>query len=174
MVPQHLWDHASKSFITDGYEAFTGIIKVEIGGMRQKSSTKTENVPVSSFLIFGFAGGNFAVANRDTKTQKPLVPWAGIFLPNNENEVSYTLSLFNSEESEQWMPNVIHRVREIILARLDEGRPTPTMCELGVFFVNVVASGGISQVERAIRVFLSTEMKETPDHSIYVMRLNIE
>jgi hypothetical protein len=174
MVPQHLWDHASKTFITDGYKAFTGIIEVETSGMRQKSSTKIDNVTVSFFLVFGFAGGSFTVTNRDNKTQKPLVPWAGIFLPNDKDDVCYTLSLFNSEESEQWMPHVIHKVRERILARLDEGRPIPTMCELGVFLVDFSERGVISQVERAIKVVLSMEMKETPDHSIYLMKLNIE
>ena len=149
MVPQHLWDHASKTFITDGYEAFTGIIKVVTSGMWQKSSGQIDNVTVSSFLVFGFAGGNFAVANRDNKTQKPLVPWAGIFLSNVEND---PLLLFNSKDSEQWMPHVMHTVRETILARFNEGRPAPKICELGVFFVNFVAPRAISQVERAIRV----------------------
>jgi hypothetical protein len=173
MVPQHLWDHASKTFITDGYEAFTGIIKIETSGMRQKSSTKIDNVSVSFFLVFGFVGGNLAVANRDNKTQKSLEPWAGI-LPTNDDDISRTLSWFNGEESEQWMPHVIHKFRERILPLLDLGHLLLIEHELGFFLVDFHELGRISQVERAIKVFLTTEMKETPDHSIYVMRLSIE
>jgi hypothetical protein len=173
MVPQHLWDHASKTFITDGYEAFTGIIKIKTSGMRQRWSTKIDNVIVSSFLIFGLWGGDLGVANRDNKTQK-LVPWAAIFSMDGDNKIYNMLSLLNSEESEQWKPHGIHKVRERILALADEGRLLPTVSELGVFLVDFYELGGISQVERAIKVVLSMEMKETPDHSIYVMRLNIE
>ena len=171
MVPQHLWDHASQTFITDGYEAFTGIIKIETGGIWQKCSTKIENVLVDSFLIFGFAGGNLAVANRDNKTQKPLVPWAGIFSANGDDDISRTLSLFSGEESEQWMPHVIHTCRERILALVDEGQILPTVRELGGHFVDFYDEQWLGTVSMVV---LSTEMRETPDHSVYVMSLNIE
>jgi hypothetical protein len=182
MVPQHLWDHASKTFITDGYEAFTGIIKVVTSGMWQKSYVQIDNLTVSSFLIFGFAGGNLAVSNGDGETQKP-VPWAGIFSaygPSDHDGLSAALSLIKSDESEQWMPHVIHTCRERVLALVDEGRILPTVREIGGNFVDIydkqrLATYQVDNFEqRASRVVLSTEMKETPDHSIYVMRLNIE
>ena len=116
--------------------------------------------------------GKFAVANIDNE-QKQLVPWAGIFSTYDGILTSRLLPLFNSEEMVQWMPQAIHKVRETVLARVDEGWPLPTVCELGVFFVDN-SHRQESQHERAIRVILSTEKKHTPDHIIYAMRLNIE
>jgi hypothetical protein len=110
MRPQHLWDHSSSTFITDGYEAFTGIVEV-------KTDNRWGNY-VSSFLIFGYAADKFGVAGVDNER---FVPWAGIF-PIDDTEVSsHTLPLFNSEEKFQWIPDAMHKVRQIVLARVHDG-----------------------------------------------------
>lgn len=175
MRPQHLWDQSSSTFITDGYEAFTGIVEVKTRG-RRGMKYNVSIVDVSSFLIFGYAAGNFGVAGVDNEPRKQLVPWAGIFAIDDKDVSSHTVPMFDSEETFQWIPNAIHKVREIVLARVDSGRSLPTVCELGTFRLDN-HSPRVSvqfQSERAIRAVLSTERDESPEGSIYRIALSLE
>ncbi len=175
MRPRHLWDHSSRTFITDGFEAFTGIVEVKTRSrwdMKYNDST----VGVSFFLIFGYTTlGKFGVAGVDNEPQKKLLPWAGIFPTHDTGVSSHTLRLFNREDELQWAPEVIHKVREIVLARVDDGWSLPTVCELGAFSIDdPLVSQGSTRFERKIRVLLSTGKEETSEGSIYRLLLTYE
>jgi hypothetical protein len=175
MRPQHLWDHSSETFITDGYQAFTGIVEIKTSGRRtEKHKPAISTVYVSSFLIFGYAAGKFGVAEVNNEPQKHIVPWAGIFSISDTGVSSQTSQLFNSEEKLQWIPDAIHKVREIVLARVDNGWKLPTVCKLGAFWIDNNDTHGSLHFERAIRLVLLTEMEESSEGSIYKIALNFE
>lgn len=105
LEPHRLWDSDSKSFITDGYEFFTGILVFEISHDQKHErigtlgrSTNYRWYHKSNYIaIFGLQKGDTEVQSRATEATS-LTPWAALYKHDGENEVSRILSHEGTQE----------------------------------------------------------------------------
>jgi Heterokaryon incompatibility protein (HET) len=174
MRPQHLWDSATNSFITDGYELFTAIILVKIVapdgfGFKQRVFSKGGGPspdPLTLFIILGFAPAVQGPADSRTGAGKALNPWAGIYLLHRDSNNSMLSQIIDEEES-RGVPEVVRQARHIILSRAKE-EGLPIACEHAI---NRFSTG--SWPEKLMKFDLSTESEETSDLSLFKIVLNI-
>jgi hypothetical protein len=165
--PQHLWDHATKSFITDGYEAFTGIIEIDVLEKLRKTAPNSREETALTFstsfiIIFGLEKETSATANFHL-----IKPWAGIYSLHNENEVSHRLYSVISQEKTRGFPLVSREARQIVLSQVDFLRGFgvtlfPTACEVA------------AKNNMILKFVLSTDLEENSDVTICKMRVDIE
>jgi hypothetical protein len=124
----------TKSFITDGYEAFTGIIEINatgnvpkiISGYDEHDCTfRLDPMPV---VIFGLEP--VSISNKIIDSGKELKPWAGIYAAEGQSETCRALSKILAQEKTHGFPHVAREAREFVLSRRDTpGLLLPKKCE---------------------------------------------
>ncbi|CZR69502.1 related to beta transducin-like protein [Phialocephala subalpina] len=175
--PLHLWDHATKSFITDSYEAFTGIIEINATGSFQGGMPGNERMfelDARSVVIFGLEP--VSIPNKSINSGKELKPWAGIYAAKDQSETSRAIYQILAQEKTHGFPHVAREAREIILSPRDTlGRLLPRNC----YHRPVLRNGRSSPLDPFDddilgESILSIEVEEGSDLVLYKMRLNLE
>ncbi|PMD62190.1 HET-domain-containing protein [Hyaloscypha bicolor E] len=175
--PLHLWDHATKSFITDGYEAFTGIIEINatgnipkiISGYEHDCTFRLDPMPV---VIFGLEP--VSISNKSIDSGKELKPWAGIYTPEGQGETCRAIEKILAQEKTHGFPHVARKAREFVLSRQDTPSPLlPRKCEHRAVSRTINLSHLDPEKEgQVVESVLSTYLEETSDLSLYKMRLD--
>ncbi|KAL5322914.1 hypothetical protein ACEPPN_010893 [Leptodophora sp. 'Broadleaf-Isolate-01'] len=173
-APLHLWDHTTQSFITDGYEYFTGIIDIKVTGKLHKGfssyqDTFTFGLATRPIIIFGLV----SQPNIHYPSGKQLRPWAAIYTGQDEDRYSRSLSQILAQEKTHGFPHVAREAREFVISREGDtlGPQLPTRCRLS----HVFSDGSFTQeeVDQRFEYVLSTELVETPDTSLCKILVHI-
>ncbi|KAH9208012.1 heterokaryon incompatibility protein-domain-containing protein [Leptodontidium sp. 2 PMI_412] len=167
-APLHLWDHTTQSFITDGYEYFTGIIDIKLtgklhGGFSSYQDTFAfKRLATRPIIIFGLV----SQPNIHYPSGKQLRPWAAIYTSQDEDRYSRSLSQILAQEKTHGFPHVAREAREFVISREGNtlGPQLPTRCRLS----HVFSDGSFTQeeVDQRFEYVLSTELVETPDSTL--------
>ncbi|KAG4440977.1 hypothetical protein IFR05_003541 [Cadophora sp. M221] len=166
--PQHLWDSATKTLITDGYEAFTGIIEIKTfaDAISIPGAPSGYTLDGSRFVIFGLK----TIQVLNDSLEKTLSPWAGIYSTqgNGRPILSHIVSL----EETHGFPHVARRAREFVLEQ--DSRKLPRISEeIAVSRDQLDFGRKRSRADRTVKFVLSMEVEETSDVSIYKMEVNV-
>ncbi|KAH6712639.1 heterokaryon incompatibility protein-domain-containing protein [Leptodontidium sp. MPI-SDFR-AT-0119] len=159
-APLHLWDHATQSFITDGYEYFTGIIDIKVTveivkGLSYSLSQGTSKAATRLIIIFGLV----SQSNIHYPSGKQLRPWAAIY---TDDKYSRPLSQILAQEKTHGFPHVARKAREFVTSREGDtlGPQLPTRCRRSD------APLAPFTIDPFLEYVLSTELVETPDTSL--------
>jgi Heterokaryon incompatibility protein (HET) len=174
--PSHLWDYATRSFITDGYEYFTGIIDIKVTGNLRKQvsgNQRTFKLDARPIVIFGLA----PVPNRSSPTEKDLMPWAAIYTDQDNTRTSPSIYQILAQETTHGFPHVAREAREFVLlsGKINLGPLLPTKC------THRAVLNGIRKIpldpgedDPVVESVLSAELEESSDLSLYKMRLCLQ
>ena len=174
--PLHLLDHATMSFITDGYEAFTGIIEINATGNLRKIISgyeRTFKLVARPVVIFGLE--LVPIPNKSIDSGKKLKPWAGIYAAEGQSETCRALSKILAQEKTHGFPHVARVAREFVLSRRDTpGLLLPKKCEHSAVLSGVCFTPlDPDEQDQLAESFLSTDLEETSELSLCKMRLDL-
>jgi hypothetical protein len=185
--PEHLWDNVTQSFITDGYVGFTGVLEIELSGLR--AATMPESITAFSKLnlryeqssslvvVFGLGSRNPISSNEIMQDirHRLLNPWAGIYDLDDGSETSRVLSDVISQEKTYGFPHVARQVRKIALFYSTNGQLLPSTLAFNPVPLN---ADGLPEEDShgypPVKFRLSTEPREISDLSICKMLISIE
>jgi hypothetical protein len=177
--PPHLWDLVTKSFITDGYKAFTGILQIDLEGRNLQTfcphHQKREKFRhKSSFIaVFGLESDKDILPNENVEETRPLTPWAGICGYDEANETSRALSEALSLVDKLGYPFVLRRAREISHSQTSGHRMLPEAYDLTpLWYCGGMHQDTFPKRGPSIQVGVSTGLKNS-DVGMYELVLNI-
>ena len=108
----------TKSFITDGYEAFTGIVEINATGNIWKRISGYEHpfrlVP-RPVVIFGLEPVSIPKKSIDSGEEFKL--WAEIYTPEGQSETCPAIYQILAQEKTHGFPHVAREAREFVLFR---------------------------------------------------------
>jgi hypothetical protein len=187
-IPQHLWDNVNESFITDAYDTFTGVVRIDLQGEQEGPAPRRSEmvrdrtyVHRSSFVaIFGLGWDNHIGGTRNIERNRTLTPWAGIYRCDVQNETSRALWRALSRVDTHGYPDALREARAICESHTSSGQSLPQVCDFipdwkyksltyGTFNQDYFREGNPS-----ILVASSTGVKSKSDVGMYELIINIE
>lgn len=167
--PLHLWDHATKTFITGGSPVFTGVIELSATWSENRSRCCTRWI-----VIFGLRSA-YNSSKDHLKRASRLEPWARLYTDRQGSDESRIITNFLAKEDDYGFPHVAGKARTFALTpSFDQQQFSTTSKQIDILVgldrVPYYASKG----DRWIESTLFGEMEKTSDFSIYKMQLNLK